>query len=78
MSALQASHAIPGSSLGTGSKKTNLETGWLSRATYEGLPARFQAIALDLARRGEITIEGEETVRSRRMNERHHGTFLPA
>jgi hypothetical protein len=55
MVALQAAHHtnVPRTSFGTGSQKTDR----LSQATFNELPRRFQKIARELARRGEITIE---------------------
>ena len=38
----------------------NKEPGWISRATFLDLPVRFQEAARELARRGEIVIEGED------------------
>jgi hypothetical protein len=44
----------PGAPFDLGPEKT----GWISRATFESLPERFREGALELARRGEIMIEG--------------------
>jgi len=57
--ASQAHHAnIPGSSLGSTAQKTDVEyIGQLSADTYATLPPSFQAIARNLAQRGEISIE---------------------
>lgn len=57
-SAVQAGHDTPHRSLSTNGQKPAVEKGWLSHATYNGLPARFQAIAREMASSGEIEIEG--------------------
>jgi hypothetical protein len=72
MSASQAPHATPHGSLSGIGQKPADEKGWLSRATYDGLPARFQAIARELAAAGEIEIE-----RSTRMNEGSYANAIP-
>lgn len=37
-------------------QKSVAEKGWLSRATFESLPPRFQKAALTLKKRGELLI----------------------
>jgi len=54
---LQAPHATPRKSLGTGTQKID-GIGWLSSATYESLPPRIQLAARTLQKHGEIKIEG--------------------
>lgn len=56
MSASQAPHATPRRSLDTGIKKPVADKGWLSRATFESLPLRFQEAAKILQERGELLI----------------------
>ena len=38
--------------------RTDIEPGRISRSTFMDLPKRFQVAAQELARRGEIVIEG--------------------
>ena len=57
MSASQAPHATPGRSLNTATQKTAVDIGWLSHATYNVLPPRFQQAARELASKGELVIE---------------------
>ena len=52
------------------------EPGWISRATFMGLPDRFQKAARELAMMGEIEIESEETARSTSMTEGTHGSVV--
>jgi hypothetical protein len=59
VSTLTGIHATPRRSLDTSKEKTTANKGWLSRATYEGLPPRFKQIAKTLQERGDLVIEVE-------------------
>ena len=58
MSASQAPHATPRRLLSTSRQKPTADIGWLSHATYESLPVRFQLAAKRLQQLGELVIEG--------------------
>jgi len=57
MSASQVPHATLRRSLSTSRQKSTADIGWLSRASYEGLPPRFKQAAKTLEELGEIIIE---------------------
>jgi hypothetical protein len=57
MSNFTGSQVMSPTSLSTSRQKTASEIGWLSHATYEGLPPRFQRAARELASKGELVIE---------------------
>ena len=61
--------------MGPEGRPVSTETGWLSQSTYDGLPARFQAAARELARRGEIVI-GDQYARTSQNSRGSHGAAV--
>ena len=57
MSNFAGSQVISPTPLNTARQKTVSGKGWLSYATYEGLPPRFKKAAKTLQESGELVIE---------------------
>ena len=63
MSNFAGSQVISPTSLSTSRQKPGTDIGWISHATYAGLPPRFQRAAKTLQERGELIIEDFQTAK---------------